>query len=206
MTDHDYDFGYGEVYRHSVYRADEISRARAEPGLYAWYIRTPRSECAEDRWDPYRKVFAEKRFAVSASAPLGERLIGRLDRQQLDIGPPKDGTTLDDALFAGTFAAFAPPIYIGRSKSIQKRLSQHVAALEKALDGPPPVAPVTTVDADSPEESSQFGSRVGALLRARGVSDYRGLFVKVVYAPTNDATKRVEFLLNRTFHPTLGRL
>jgi restriction system protein len=41
---------------------------------------------------------------------------------------------------------FAPPIYIGRSKSVRVRLCQHVAALEKALEGPAPAETDTYLD------------------------------------------------------------
>jgi hypothetical protein len=173
--------------------------------VYAWYVRAPLTEAAEALCDPYRKVFAEKRFEVAATAPLGEKLVGRLSRHQEDISPSKSGS-LNEALFASAFAVFAPPVYIGRSKSIRGRLQQHVVALKTALEKKLEADPAAVAPGDTDDESAQFGSRVGTLLRNRGVTDYRGLFVKVVYAPDNAATKRVELILNRTFHPTLGRL
>jgi hypothetical protein len=206
MNEQEYDFGYGEIFSYSLYQADAVGDARKEPGVYAWYVRTPLTEAAEALCDPYRKVFAEKRFEVAATAPLGEKLIGRLSRHQEKLRPPKAGNALNEALFANAFAVFAPPVYIGRSKSIRGRLQQHVVSLKAALEKKLEDDPAAVAPGDTDDESAQFGSRVGTLLRNRGVTDYRGLFVKVVYAPDNAATKRVELILNRTFHPTLGRL
>ena len=207
MGEFEYDFGFGEAFQHVAYRADEIEKTRNAPGLYAWYIRAPLSASTDDLCMPYRRVFAERSFEVEAVAPLGERLSGQVKRQTASVGAAKPGRELDDALFAGAFAAFSPPVYLGRSKTIRSRLRQHIRALEAALDVvAPSVEPAEIEEADTPEESSQFGTRMGGLLRAHDIRDYRGLFVKVVYAASNDATKRVELLLNRTFHPVLGRL
>jgi hypothetical protein len=208
MREFEYDFGYAERFSHWLYQADQVGRAGTGPGLYAWFIRSPLSASTELACDPYRKVFAERSFKMAASAPLGERLEGGMKRVQLELPPPKMGEELNEELFAAAFAAFSPPVYIGRSKNVRSRLRQHVEALEEELGRlPDSDSDLTSIaPPDSPEESSKFGARMGALLRARGLSDYRGLFVKVVYAADPVATKRVEFLLNRTFHPILGRL
>ncbi|MEA3044678.1 MAG: hypothetical protein QOH47_2516 [Sphingomonadales bacterium] len=207
MNEHDYDFGFGERLRHWVYRGDQVNQAQDTAGLYAWFVRTPLSASNEPACDPYRRVFANRRFTVSASAPLGERMEGRLRRVQRTLPAARPGEELNDQLFAAAFAAFAPPVYLGRATSVRSRLGQHVAALEEGLARPAAGAgDDDDPPSDTDEESSKFGSRMAALLRGRGLRDYRGLFVKVVYAPSPIATKRVEYLLNRTFHPILGRL
>lgn len=207
MGEYEYDFGFGEAFQHVVFRADEVGKAKDAPGLYAWYVRTPLAAATDDLCLPYRRIFSERRFMVQAVAPLGEKLMGKVERQTAKVNPARAGELLDDALFAGAFAAFSPPVYLGRSKNVRSRLGQHVRALETALERPvADPSPNQIEEADTPEESSQFGARMGALLRAHEIRDFRGLFVKIVYASTNESTKRVELLLNRTFHPVLGRL
>lgn len=206
MGEFEYDFGYGETYPYSLFNVGDLTSARPDPGLYAWFLRTPLDRSGEALCDPYRKVFAEKKFEVEASAPLGEMLVGRLARHQPILPPPRPGHVLDEPFFAKAFAIFAPPVYIGRSKSIRTRLLQHVRALQAALEKLPETEPGGDFVADTDRESAHFGARMGALLARRGIRDSRGLFVKVVYAPDNAATKRAELILNRTFHPTLGRL
>ncbi len=205
-----YDFGFGEKATHFLYRAGRIAEAKAESGIYAWYLRPPRNEADEVACNPYRRVFSERRFRVNAAAPLGERMHGYINRRQAELRPPTAGEELDEELFMATFAAFSPPVYIGRSRNVRARLSAHVRNLEAELArGVEAALAATNLEAavaDTDAESSQFGTRMGVLLGSRGIKDYRGLFVKVVYADSDAATRRVEYLLNRTFHPVLGRL
>lgn len=207
LSEVNYDFGYGEVFTHSVFRADQIGAAKDLPGLYAWFVRTPQSAATEDLCRPFRRIHADRAFKVEATAPLGEAIVGKIRRSMAGVKAPKPGETLDGELFASAFAAFSPPVYVGRSKTVRNRLGQHVKALTKALAasdlGPIPTEPELP---DTDEESSQFGVRMGRLLKRQGIEDTRSLFVKVVYADNNEATKRVELMLNRTFHPVLGRL
>ncbi|RZJ02108.1 MAG: hypothetical protein EON90_00490 [Brevundimonas sp.] len=207
LSEVSYDFGYGEVFTHAVFRADQIDAAKDIPGLYAWFVRTPQSAATEDLCGPFRRVHADRAFKIKATAPLGETIVGKIKRGVAAVKPPKSGETLDGALFASAFAAFSPPVYVGRSRTVKSRLGQHVKSLTKALAttdlGPVPREPELP---DTDEESSQFGVRMGRLLKTQGIEDTRSLFVKIVYAETNEATKRVELMLNRTFHPVLGRL
>ena len=203
-----YEFGYGEDASHWVFRADEVELARPGPGLYAWFLRPPLTHASENACNPFRRIFAERRFGIEASAPLGERMAGAIKRRQASLKDVNPSEPLDEGLFATAFAAFSPPVYIGRSSQVRTRLLSHFRSLEVALDRPPDLGPPveSSALADTDDESAQFGTRVGAMLRSRGITDSRGLFVKVAYATNNGATKRGEYLLNRTFHPVLGRL
>lgn len=206
MSEHLYDFGHGELYRHELLRAEEVVNAKKAPGLYAWYVRPPKSEASELACAPYRQVFAQRDFKVKAAAPLSEFLEGSLTRRLHHPRKAKDGEALDEDFFAAAFAAFAPPVYIGRSKDIRGRLRQHYEALKHSIGRDLLVELDESAPPDSDEESSQFGLRLGALLRDQGLNDLRGVFVKIVYANDVIAPKRAELILNRTFHPVLGRL
>ena len=198
------DFGYGEKYPHSMFLPDEVHLSRNEPGLYAWYLRAPRSAADEAGLAPYRNIHVKRRFKVTATAPLGEQMDGEMERMPKQLKEARMGEGLDMAFFA---SAFAPPIYIGRSKRVRTRLTTHMRALDDELArGVGNIGDVEPISADSDEESSQFGVRVARLLKEHSVNHYNGLFVKVVYAPSNLATKRAELVLNRTIHPALGRL
>lgn len=207
LSDVIYDFGFGEAFAHSVMRADQVETAEARPGLYAWFVRTPRLYATEDRCSPFRSIHADRNFNVQASASLGETIAGKIKRGVADVRLASPTDVLDSELFAGAFAAFSPPVYIGRSKNVRSRLGQHLRSLNQTLSAPSlPAAPTQKELSDTDEESSQFGVRMGRLLRRYEIGDTRSLFIKVVYATENDATKRAELLLNRTFHPVLGRL
>jgi hypothetical protein len=188
-----YDFGYAEQLSHWLFQADQVGLAEDRPGLYAWYLRPPSDLPDEASCNPYRRVYADREFKVSASAALGELMEGRVNRRRTVLRDARAGEELNQSLFASAFAAFAPPVYVGRSIRVHSSLSG------VADDG-------ETATPDTEEESAKFGIRMARMLRSEGLDHFRGLFVKVVYAPDNLATKRVEYVLNRTFHPVLGRL
>lgn len=204
-----YDFGYGEQLGHWLFQADRVGLADERPGLYAWYLRPPSDLPDELSCNPYRRVYADREFKVSASAPLGELMEGQVNRRRTELRSARAGEELDQSLFASAFAAFAPPVYVGRSIRVRGRLMSHMNSLRNDM-GRSTLSGVTddgeTATPDSEEESAKFGSRMARMLQSEGLDHFRGLFVKVVYAPDNLATKRVEYVLNRTFHPVLGRL
>lgn len=209
MQEVTYDFGYAEQLTHWLFQADQVALAEDRPGLYAWYLRPPSDLPDEASCNPYRRVYADRKFKVAASAALGELMEGHVNRRRTKLNDARVGEELDQSLFASAFAAFAPPVYVGRSIGVRGRLMSHMNSLRNDMgrsilsgaadDG-------ETATPDSEDESTKFGIRMARMLRSEGLDHFRGLFVKVVYAPDNLATKRVEYVLNRTFHPVLGRL
>ena len=209
MQEVTYDFGYAEQLSHWLFQADQIALAEDRPGLYAWYLRPPSDLPDEASCNPYRRVYADREFKVSASAPLGELMEGQVNRRRTELKEPRAGEELDQSLFATAFAAFAPPIYVGRSIRVRGRLMSHMNSLRNDMGHSSLIGAADdgeTPTPDSEEESAKFGIRMARMLRSEGLDHFRGLFVKVVYASHNLATKRVEYVLNRTFHPVLGRL
>lgn len=209
MQEVTYDFGYAEQLSHWLFQADQVGLAEDRPGLYAWYLRPPSDLPDEASCNPYRRVYADREFKVSATAALGELMEGQVNRRRTELRNARSGEELDQSLFASAFAAFAPPVYVGRSIRVRGRLMSHMRSLINEMgrgtlntaadDG-------ETATPDSEEESAKFGIRMARMLRSEALDHFKGLFVKVVYASDNLATKRVEYVLNRTFHPVLGRL
>lgn len=201
------DFGYGERHTHSVFLPEDVTDSSNSPGLYAWYLRLPPQAMDEGGFEPYRHVHVKRRFSITASASLGEQMDGTMERLPTRLKTAKPGEDLDMPFFASAFSAFSPPIYIGRSRGIRTRLMAHLRALDGEMArGSASQRIIAEPASDSDDESSQFGVRVAQMLVEQGLDHYTGLFVKIVYAPTNDATKRAELLMNRTIHPVLGRL
>ena len=197
-----YDFLYGEKYEHDVLPAARYEDCLDERGIYGWFLRVPRSPTELDV-EQFRSVCTAKTLEITAKAPFNDRYFGPLGRSTFDEAPH-----LSELKYLPLVTSvFAPPIYIGISDHIRGRLRSHYAALVDELAGPGRSQDVALPNEDSDAESSTFAARLGRLLRENGVGDTRGLFIKVTYLP--DASRQelldLEYYLNRTFVPILGR-
>jgi len=202
-----YDFGHGERHEYSVIAAQNIARDTEEkPGIYSWHYRL--SHITPKRLDDmkaYDRIYAAKSYDISAQGSLGEMLEGELTRSPFTDSRPPEFSQV--ALAAA--AVFCPPLYIGISTNIKRRLQTHYDRLEEVLVQPSRFAIATSVqDDDSDEESGIFAERIGGLLKKNNVGDPGRLFVKVVYVPnaTFRELQQAEFFVNRTFVPLCGRL
>lgn len=204
-----YDFGYGERYCYQTLPADQLGRAANRPGLYAWYLRLPRSQLGIQPQEVgvFANLHASKRFSIVAEANLGEVYKGEIHRKvNLDDRPSANAE-----LLAAVSAVFSPPIYIGISVRIRGRLLSHKRALDETLSSASSTVGVaadgSTDVNDTDAESAKFGNRIGAILSEQGLRHTRWLFVKIVYADTLGGGKLsdVEYLVNRIFTPFGGR-
>jgi hypothetical protein len=199
-----YEFPYGESHTHTVVAATDIPNLEdKKPGLYGWYIRVLPKETAVNDLNWYGSFFGSKKYSVDLSATLGEQYAGDLSlRPAFDAAMPANM-----ALISTVTAVFSPPIYVGIAKNVRSRLLTHLAKLREALITPFTLAISGDLTADSDEESSFFGGRVGNLLRAQGIDDVRHLFVKIVFQPVDDLAQRkaVEHFANRVYFPFCGR-
>jgi hypothetical protein len=204
ITEIVYKFPYGESHSYSVVAATDIPNLEdKKPGLYAWYIRVLPKETAVNDLVWYGSFFGSKKYSAQLSAALGEKYVGDLSRQ-----PAFDATMpANMALVSTVTTVFSPPIYIGIAKNVRSRLLTHLAKLREALITPFILEISGDLNADSDEESSFFGGRVGDLLRAQGIDDVRHLFVKIVFQPVDDLAQRkaVEHFANRVYFPFCGR-
>ncbi len=208
-----YNFGYGEVHEYSVVAAQDIERYSEElPGIYAWYFRLlDRPGNTIDTMKSFDSLFASKSLDFEAKGNLGERFQGSAKRT-----PYLRDRTPDyvNALLSAT-TVFCPPLYIGISINIKRRLKTHYGTLNSFLQRSSPASsPQTTLpatnldgpDMDTDIESNVFGERIASILKRNNILDPEQLYVKILYVP--GATKRdlekAELFVNRTFVPLCG--
>ena len=201
-----YDFGYGVNFRYQVFSASDIdTEAQDRPGWYGWYIRPSKTLDRSLDFSRYAEIFCSKALEVTASAPLKELYRGKVKRE-LDTSTLCSST---NSYMDEVSSVFCPPIYIGISKRIKQRLTNHVRALNDVLYGSSESTQIdqSTGD-DSEEESRFFGQRIGNLLQANGFKSSDVLYVKVVYQDKYDPSelRAAEYFVNRTFLPLCGRL
>lgn len=202
-----YDFGYGEKHGYSIIAAQDISRfADDEPGIYSWHYRLSH-RAADHSADmrAYDRIYAAKSYDVSAQAPLGEILTGRIIRRPFT----EDRTPEFSPAALAAAAVFCPPLYIGISVKIKRRLQTHYQRLTECLVQPSSFSLRDIQEADdSDDESGVFAERIGNLLKSNGIGDPGRLFVKIVYVPGASfrELQQAEFFVNRAFVPLCGRL
>ena len=202
-----YDFTRGEKFSYSVLSAADIDLfAQPKPGIYAWYLRVlPKNDPALNMGYVDR-VFASKRMNVEVSGNLGERYQGILTKDPSFSG---DISSFHDTVLTAS-TIFCPPLYIGISKNIKNRLSQHFKSLEAALlrssndDGD---LILTNEDIDEDAESNVFGERIGRVLRVNNIKTVAPLFIKVTYPDqvSNADLLKAESYVNRLYVPICGR-
>lgn len=188
---------------HGIYKATELYKVPESPGIYSWHIGS-----SPVNFNHYFKAFKQKKLSVSINGHLKEEYDGEIRRKYFD----KDfDISLDQQLCELASTIFCPPLYIGISKNLNKRLNQHFRELEKIYNGtiklstPPNVG---KTDFDTIIESSHFAQRIGHTLFNLNKISLRDIFIKTVeldksYSWTK--LQKVEKYLNRTFIPIYGR-
>lgn len=204
-------------------RFDEVHRAPAKPGIYAWYHRlqladadlknlTQAVESAEDPAVEAKQFVERFIFGPLAEAPYNVKISGGLKPTyrgkvghippgvsetliQILTGSPEETQVLKGALLRAV-PFFASPIYIGMAgKSLRNRLGQHRYLMDHYRD--------SSRDAPDGEDSDHSFAYEAVQLRHFLPSD---LFV---YTYPMDVTERVaraaEYILNRLNYPLCGR-
>ena len=180
-----------------VIRYNDLGSAPSEQGLYGWFL------SLEDGTDVlhHHRIVRKRSFGIRARGPLRERYEGGMVIQ--DILPPAG---LRSADLAEAVLAFSPPVYIGMSKNINARLSQHKSKLEEIVyGGSLSDLALSTAEPDSDEESAVFASRFGSYIRSNRIN-LKSLYVKAVTTPelSRLAIRNAETYLNSTFSPPYG--
>lgn len=205
----DFDFGFGERYRHAVIPYSRIELdAPTGPGLYSWHLRLPRTR--PERATAFLKaLFHAASIDVQASANMRQKWSGTIS----SIVDPF-GDTITPGL-ASAFFAIAYPLYIGISVDLRGRLSTHKSQLEESK-GVRPSTVLDKADEDTEQESRCFGERLGAVFREASFYETELLFVKCVTWPiegnsldalaaTMADLRAAEWTCNTLFHPVFGR-
>jgi hypothetical protein len=208
-----YNFGYGELHEYSVVASQDIERFAEEvPGIYAWYFRLlDRPGNPIDAMKSFDGLFASKSLEFEVKGNLGEHFQGSAKR----IPYMKERTPDYVSAVLSATTVFCPPLYIGISIDIKRRLKTHyetlIDFLQRPSSTPSPSVSQTRVQSDESEtdtdiESNVFGERIGSILKRNNVFDPEQLFVKILYVP--GATKRdlekAELFVNRSFVPLCG--
>lgn len=206
MNDVEFNFGFRKTAAFTMLPAADLASVEPVQGLYAWFLPFP-SSSNEESLAAYSSVFQSSKLNVHARGNFGQDFLGNIDQVN------KEHSNLDqsgqDLLFR-TSAVFMPPVYIGISSNLRSRLSCHYDAFLKAFRNGVDAGEqefTSDVESDTVKESSIFGGRLADTMLSAGFTDFRHLFVKVVYDEliTREQLQKTEFILNRIYRPILGR-
>lgn len=189
---------------HGVYKMRELHLIPDAPGLYSWHI-----NLNSHNFDDYYKVFHQKRVSINIKGSLKEQYKGNI-RRTYDESHYSD-SPIDMELCEFASLVFCPPLYIGISLNLKRRLSDHFDELEKVQTGKISLTAPKSLgrtDFDTIVESSHFAQRMGFSLKEFNKINLDTLFIKTIELDKGynraDLLK-VEKYLNRTFVPMYGR-
>ena len=188
---------------HCYYRIIEIPHVPSVPGIYSWHLWIDNSNTQK-----YSQVFKQKRVDITVESNLSDKFSGQIRHAGYNEDIFDPATDIDLCNIASL--AMCPPLYIGISKDLGKRLRQHVDEYEKVINGVI-ATPITTLKADQFDtiyESQHFASRMGFVVTRFGNLNANNLLVKTIEMPAGYSRSellRVEKFLNRTFIPIYGR-
>lgn len=192
------------VDNHCVYDLTELHLIPNVPGIYAWYLKMDGTN-----FDDYFKIYKQKKVAVSVQGHLKENYVGEAKHNYNPVDFANPGIDLNLCEIASL--AFSPPLYIGISKDLKKRLRQHSDELEKIYYGkvklatPPKVGKTAF---DTIVESEHFAQRIGHSIVSFPKITLNSLYIRTIEMPTGYVwhdLQKVEKYLNRTYNPIYGR-
>ncbi|VTR49125.1 hypothetical protein [Sphingobacterium thalpophilum] len=192
------------VENHCFYRLNELYKIPKSPGIYAWYLIADQPDMSE-----YHKVFKQKSIKISVEGNLSEGYVGRAkatfnQKHFTDL-------SIDRELCKIASMAFSPPLYIGISSNLNKRLSQHAKELtdiyydKVKLVNP---SPVRKTEFDTIIESQHFAQRIGYSIKSFRSIQLGSLLIRTIEMPkeyTWQDLQGVEKYLNRIYTPLYGR-
>ncbi|MFN7704056.1 MAG: hypothetical protein ACK5OS_05480 [Chryseotalea sp.] len=193
-----------KVDRHGVYGLSDLHKIPNVPGLYAWYIAVSSANFSD-----YYKIFKQKKVTVKIEGVLQDKYHGEIQNIYNDKNFPSAGIDYDLCEVASL--AFSPPLYIGISIDLRKRLIDHSSELTKVLYGKLPLPsplPIGKTEFDTIYESAHFALRIGHTIVNYPTVDLASFKIKTLELPksfTWQDLQRVERYMNRTYIPVYGR-
>lgn len=169
-----------------IVKISEIGRVEECAGIYGWYIKKrPSSDINE-----FARIFSSNSLRTVAKAPLEVVYEGELKMSELLFNEVES-----NGLLAEASILFAPPLYIGITENIRRRLREHRDSLQAALNN------------NDLHDGTEFGYRIGEVLSESRSISLSSFFVKVLIVEDEASRKDiedVEHCLNRTFSPIFG--
>lgn len=190
-----------------IYRISELDSVPKVPGIYSWHFSFEAGALLS-----YHQVFKLKKLNVQSKGVLGERFVGYIFSDKSKSIEEID--CIDEELLQYATQNFCPPIYIGISNDLQKRLSTHFEKLRTILH---------TADANNEErdnlsleevyydtdvESEFFAKRIASVLRKVNHKRLSNFFIKTVEVEKTIGRAellKVEKILNHTYTPLYGK-
>ncbi len=195
-----------EVKRQNFYRLSEVHKIPDVPGIYGWYL-----FATEGSGEDYYKIFKKKKLSVQIKGPLQEKYQGeaRCEFDEKDFRTTESNTEL----FAISSFAFSPPVYIGISKNLKRRIGEHWRKLNKiflagGISEPQDSEALGIFDLDTIVESEHFAQRFGYSLKGCRTINLNSIFIKTIEMRDGypwGKLQKVEKYLNRTYLPIYGR-
>lgn len=185
-----------------TYLPNQVGDIPELPGIYAWYI-LPRMHTQPQ---VYHEIFKQRELHSLIRGTLQDNYEGRLTAKSYTFGSIQDQSLLIEAV-----SQFAPPIYIGISINLQRRIITHVKMLNEFVYSSQEARSyeVSDTEIDSEKESQYFAQRIGSVIRKANPSiDINCFVIKIIKLDKNYSKKKlfeVEKFLNRTFIPYYGR-
>ena len=185
-----------EPFTFGVLGWDDLEKAPDAPGWYVW------------SYAPYTQTDLKSEIYRSSGVGVTVGLGFCLSYEGTVVSKARPLSEVSDAAFQsirGFCLAVAPPLYIGISKSLARRLSTHKKQVLEHSDSfataPEELGSYSQIQ-DSDSESEYFGARIAKALGC-AKANHRGLFVR--YAEGNFADlRKVERVLNSCFAPPYG--
>lgn len=217
---------------YQLFAFKEISDVEVRPGLYAWYLKMHLTEnnisSAENILEALRRLSSESRYPdleIQLVGHLSLDLRGSLEHVWYGhddntysgllkevVEQPEERRVLYN-IFNSAVPLLTAPLYIGISRNVQGRLLTHKKLMrsyqEKTAEAESALKAVVPVDdPEALRQDMNFARRV----IERGI-DPSHLVVGVIYVDqrrvpqqrVRRAIEAAETLLNRIFHPILGR-
>jgi hypothetical protein len=186
--------------RMKSFRLSKIGEAPSSLGLYGWFV----SFTSNTRYEEYNSIFKSKSITSRVEEGFNNVYQGDIGQENNNLNKRVGFSKMLNRCTK----LMCPPIYIGISSNLRKRLSTHKRKLNQYLHSKKDFEYKKNVSPDTDEESANFALRVGSEIEKYDTIRPANLWVKVVESNGELDRKevlRIEYFANRTFNPIYGK-
>jgi hypothetical protein len=199
-------------YNFSEFRIQDRDNINDVLGIYAWHLKL--KEIDESRAIKLFEIFNSFDIKLSGNTiynntyKFGDSFEGNFNRKIQTDEIRKRLNNIDIELLTCFLKHNSIPLYIGRSKKLRKRISEHYKGYLEAM---PLISSNSKrlesieFEEDSEEESSYFGKRLARLNKEKWFNPNE--LIIHIYENNEkefDKIKNTEYYLNRLYKPILG--